>query len=590
MDTTPPDREFCARGEQLYVEAQLDLACWRRSYPQIEHLKAAVADRELAVDSNSPLGLRVAIAQAARFHHEGPWNVHAKRALADLRRAAMLFAEGEGPQAFEQAPSGPGVARRPRPGLLRLLRGAGPRGRARLRAADPYARRRALGDGDAATAARAALAGVERMLLDIENQYCPEPKFAKIIRGDAAAGAAPGFVEAAGAAAPEPAFAPQPPPPPRFAPPPPALPPQPRFPPASPARRAPPPPPRRSPAPPPPARRSPAAPRSPPPPPPPPPRRAATPDTGARATAGGGSPARSFGFGSDDDDEISEPAPVSESQAAAEDLTGLLPGAPVRGKNAKGSRKRRRWTADEETAVKDGYQMYGDKWAKILREFSVLRKGGRTSADVRDKFRNLVKKDPALAGPPKRAPADGRTDDEDDEDEEEAAAPAPAPKRRRSSGGAAPAPAPAAAPPPPAAAPAPAAPPAPRVPADAWVPVCAEWCRKRLVAEPDAKVHISTVRDAFASSTALPAAHAGALREAFKRPKSRESKAFKKTLEAIVKGNIKNQVVIDGKNQVGILHFRLKGDHVVDDDEEVLSDAGAAEPAAEEEEEEEEEE
>ena len=45
MDTTPPDREFCARGEQLYVEAQLDLACWRRSYPQIEHLKAAVADR-----------------------------------------------------------------------------------------------------------------------------------------------------------------------------------------------------------------------------------------------------------------------------------------------------------------------------------------------------------------------------------------------------------------------------------------------------------------------------------------------------------------------------------------------------------------
>ena len=120
MDTTPPDREFCARGEQLYVEAQLDLACWRRSYPQIEHLKAAVADRELAVDSHSPLGLRVAIAQAARFHHEGvsssrecvlclemtlnilthihvkPWNVHAKRALADLRRAAMLFAEGEG--------------------------------------------------------------------------------------------------------------------------------------------------------------------------------------------------------------------------------------------------------------------------------------------------------------------------------------------------------------------------------------------------------------------------------------------------------------------------------------------------------------
>ena len=50
MDTTPPDREFCARGEQLYVEAQLDLACWRRNYPQIDHQKAEVADRELAVD------------------------------------------------------------------------------------------------------------------------------------------------------------------------------------------------------------------------------------------------------------------------------------------------------------------------------------------------------------------------------------------------------------------------------------------------------------------------------------------------------------------------------------------------------------
>ena len=256
MDTTPPDREFCARGEQLYVEAQLDLACWRRNYPQIDHQKAEVAARELAVDPNSSLGLRVAIAQAARFHHEAvsssrecvlclemtldvlarvhvkPWNVHAKRALADLRRAAMLFAEGEGPQAFEQA-------------LQRAYASPADRGpdsfdycaelaraAARLRAADPYARRRALGDGDAATAARAALAGVERMLLDIENQYCPEPKFAKIIRGDAAAGAAPGFVEAAGAAAPEPAFAPQPPPPPRFAPPPPP----PASPPLAPAR------------------------------------------------------------------------------------------------------------------------------------------------------------------------------------------------------------------------------------------------------------------------------------------------------------------------------------------------------------------
>ena len=72
MDTTPPDREFCARGEQLYVEAQLDLACWRRSYPQIEHLKAAVADRELAVDSNSPLGLRVAIAQGMSSSYYAP--------------------------------------------------------------------------------------------------------------------------------------------------------------------------------------------------------------------------------------------------------------------------------------------------------------------------------------------------------------------------------------------------------------------------------------------------------------------------------------------------------------------------------------
>ena len=77
MDTTPPDREFCARGEQLYVEAQLDLACWRRNYPQIDHQKAEVAARELAVDVAALL-----LAQAPHLEHE-------QRALA-LARADEL--------------------------------------------------------------------------------------------------------------------------------------------------------------------------------------------------------------------------------------------------------------------------------------------------------------------------------------------------------------------------------------------------------------------------------------------------------------------------------------------------------------------
>jgi len=598
-DRTPTGREFTERGEQLYADAQLHLACWARNYEAIDAIQQQNEEGDMCVDEHSALGLRVAVAQTARYHHDGVSsstecllclertqdvlarvNVKPssqKRVLAGLRHACAAFAAAEDPRAFEQtiqacfaAPAGDDF------GYRESLSRSFTRLRDTHRAADPRARaeqlRQALGGAGPAASAQDALVGVERLLRDVEDNYLPTPKLADFVATlDADPREAPGFVSVHGArAAPEPAFAPQPPPPPRFAQPPPAPrfaqpppppPQQPRFAPASPAGRAPPPPP---------ARRSPA--------PPPPPRRApATPDTGARATAGGGSP-RSFGFG-DSDDEIESPAPsVSESQAGAQDLTGLLPGALRRGKNAKGSRKRRRWTAEEEKAVADGYQLYGDKWAKIKREFSVFQKNGRTDQDIRDKFRNLKKKDPTLASPV-RAPADG-TDDED----EAAAAPAAAPKRRRTSGGAAPAPAakPAARRTPPA------APPAAHVPPDTWVPVAAEWCRKRLVAAPGCQVHVTTVRDAFARSTKLPAAHAGALREALKRPKSRDSKAFKAELVKLVHGNLKPQVVINGKNQQGIAEFKLKGAHVADDDDEAASDGGAPEPPAEEEEEEEE--
>ncbi|CAH0370402.1 unnamed protein product [Pelagomonas calceolata] len=71
-------------------------------------------------------------------------------------------------------------------------------------------------------------------------------------------------------------------------------------------------------------------------------------------------------------------------------------------KLAKGSstrRKPRYWTADETQALKDGYKLHGEKWAKILRESSVLKKGGRTPEDVRAKWVNLEKKKKREATP-----------------------------------------------------------------------------------------------------------------------------------------------------------------------------------------------
>ena len=57
------------------------------------------------------------------------------------------------------------------------------------------------------------------------------------------------------------------------------------------------------------------------------------------------------------------------------------------------------WTADVEQALVDGYQLYGDKRAKIKREFSVFKKNGRTDQDIREKFRTLGlrMKDPTFA-------------------------------------------------------------------------------------------------------------------------------------------------------------------------------------------------
>ena len=65
-----------------------------------------------------------------------------------------------------------------------------------------------------------------------------------------------------------------------------------------------------------------------------------------------------------------------------------------RKKLAKGStrRKPRRFTAEETQAVEVGYQLHGNKWAKILSQSAVLRKGGRSSDDIQRKWLNLEKK------------------------------------------------------------------------------------------------------------------------------------------------------------------------------------------------------
>lgn len=81
--------------------------------------------------------------------------------------------------------------------------------------------------------------------------------------------------------------------------------------------------------------------------------------------------------------------------------------------------------------------------------------------------------------------------------------------------------------------PKPKAAPVPRVPSDVWVPGFAEWCRKRLVPKPGARVHISKIRNKYASSTALPEAHAAALRVALSSRYSEVSKKVKNVVEEV---------------------------------------------------------
>jgi len=93
------------------------------------------------------------------------------------------------------------------------------------------------------------------------------------------------------------------------------------------------------------------------------------------------------------------------------------------------------FTAEEEQAVKDRVERYGLKWAVIRDSFDVFKKNGRLDADIKNKWRNMVKKDPTLvesvrapvpAAPPAPAPATPAEEEEDDE------VPVPAPALKRS--------------------------------------------------------------------------------------------------------------------------------------------------------------
>lgn len=47
-----------------------------------------------------------------------------------------------------------------------------------------------------------------------------------------------------------------------------------------------------------------------------------------------------------------------------------------------------RWTDAEVLRLKQGYREFGRQWAKIRDKFGLE---GRTSVNIKDKFRNLVK-------------------------------------------------------------------------------------------------------------------------------------------------------------------------------------------------------
>lgn len=55
----------------------------------------------------------------------------------------------------------------------------------------------------------------------------------------------------------------------------------------------------------------------------------------------------------------------------------------------KESRKRTRWSAEEEAELRRGFNRYGNQWAEILKSFSFH--SSRSSVDLKDKYRNLCK-------------------------------------------------------------------------------------------------------------------------------------------------------------------------------------------------------
>lgn len=177
------------------------------------------------------------------------------------------------------------------------------------------------------------------------------------------------------------------------------------------------------------------------------------------------------------------------------------------GKHGRPTRVRRRWTPDEERELADLMKTYGNQWALILKSSKLFQSHGRTAVDLKDKARNMLKKQLPTVSP--------RNDDDDDEDDDDNHT----------------------------------------IDVEAFASSVERWCRRALVVDSDAKVHISTVRDAYCKANPPVPAVSSEL----KNPKSGLSQQFRKILLSIVgEGCYSKSCIIAGVNQIGLIGCRLR--------------------------------
>lgn len=176
------------------------------------------------------------------------------------------------------------------------------------------------------------------------------------------------------------------------------------------------------------------------------------------------------------------------------------------GKHGRPTRVRRRWTPDEERELADLMKTYGNQWALILKSSKLFQSHGRTAVDLKDKARNMLKKQLPTVSP--------RNDDDDDEDDDDNHT----------------------------------------IDVDAFASSVEGWCRRALVLDSDSKVHVSTVRDAYCKANPP----APAVSSELKNPKSGLSQQFRKILLSIVGEDCYSKsCVIGGVNQIGLIGCRL---------------------------------